>query len=97
MVTYPRQPLLINPDNRRILRYVTHIADWQYSTFHRDVEAGLYPESWGGVNAPTFDPTDGGQASFCLPTDFDRSAWANDRAVCPLYRASCQCRDHGKG
>jgi len=24
---------------------------------------------------------------FCLPTDFVSSAWANDRAVCPPYRA----------
>ena len=41
--------------------YVTRVADWQYSTFHRDVKAGLYPESWGGGDAPTFEPTGFGE------------------------------------
>jgi len=26
-----------------------------------------------------------GQASFCFPTDYANSAWANDKAVCPPY------------
>lgn len=25
--------------------------DWKYSTFHRDVKEGLYPEDWGGAGA----------------------------------------------
>jgi putative transposase len=41
--------------------YVSRVADWQYSTFHRDVKAGLYPESWGDGDAPTFEPTDFGE------------------------------------
>jgi len=26
---------------------VSNVADWQYSSFHRFVERGLYPASWG--------------------------------------------------
>jgi putative transposase len=28
--------------------YVESVADWPYSTFHRDVERGVYPRDWGG-------------------------------------------------
>lgn len=28
--------------------WVKHVQDWQYSTFHRDVRAGLYPRDWAG-------------------------------------------------
>ena len=28
--------------------YVQRVADWPYSTFHRDVERGLYPLVWAG-------------------------------------------------
>lgn len=28
--------------------YVEYVKDWQYSSFHRDVEKGMYPEDWGG-------------------------------------------------
>lgn len=27
---------------------VTDVAAWPYSTFHRDVARGIYPEAWGG-------------------------------------------------
>jgi len=27
---------------------VPRVGDWPYSTFHRDVERGLYPEDWAG-------------------------------------------------
>jgi putative transposase len=27
---------------------VTRVRDWGYSTFHRDVHAGWFPEDWGG-------------------------------------------------
>jgi putative transposase len=27
---------------------VTRVRDWPYSSFHRDVRAGLFPEDWGG-------------------------------------------------
>ena len=27
---------------------VQRVSDWPYSTFHRDVERGLYPEDWAG-------------------------------------------------
>jgi putative transposase len=30
---------------------VTRVTDWPYSTFHRHVANGMYPESWGGGNA----------------------------------------------
>ncbi len=28
--------------------YVKRVLDWPYSTFHRYVKAGVYPEHWGG-------------------------------------------------
>jgi len=28
--------------------YVTRVKDWPYSSFHRDVREGLYPEDWAG-------------------------------------------------
>ena len=28
--------------------YVQRVADWSYSTFHRDVERGIYPLDWAG-------------------------------------------------
>lgn len=27
---------------------VIHVKDWPYSTFHKLVEQGIYPEDWGG-------------------------------------------------
>ena len=27
---------------------VSRVRDWPYSSFHRDVRAGVYPEDWGG-------------------------------------------------
>jgi putative transposase len=27
---------------------VTQVRDWPYSSFHRDVDDGLFPEDWGG-------------------------------------------------
>jgi len=29
--------------------YVKRVVDWPYSTFHRDVERGVYPRDWAGV------------------------------------------------
>ncbi len=28
--------------------YVKRVEDWPYSSFHRDVRAGLFPEDWAG-------------------------------------------------
>jgi putative transposase len=28
--------------------YVTRVQDWPYSSFHRDVEAGIVPRDWAG-------------------------------------------------
>jgi putative transposase len=28
--------------------YVSRVAEWPYSTFHRFVRAGFYPPDWGG-------------------------------------------------
>ncbi|MFA9498874.1 transposase [Mannheimia sp. E30BD] len=28
--------------------YVKFVKDWQYSSFHRDVKQGIYPQYWGG-------------------------------------------------
>ena len=28
--------------------HVTRVRDWPYSSYHRDVRAGLIPEDWGG-------------------------------------------------
>jgi putative transposase len=35
----------INPLKHRL---VTQVRDWPYSSFHRDVRAGLFPVDWGG-------------------------------------------------
>jgi putative transposase len=35
----------INPLKHRL---VTRVGDWPYSSFHRDVRAGLFPEDWAG-------------------------------------------------
>ena len=35
----------INPLKHRL---VTRVSDWPYSSFHRDVRAGLFPEDWAG-------------------------------------------------
>lgn len=31
-------------------RYVSSVADWKYSTFHKYVHQGIYPKDWAGVN-----------------------------------------------
>ena len=28
--------------------WVQHVCDWSFSTFHRDVQRGLYSANWGG-------------------------------------------------
>lgn len=28
---------------------VTRVREWPFSTFHRDVQRGLYPEDWAGT------------------------------------------------
>ena len=28
--------------------YVQKVTDWPYSTFHRDVQRGIYPPDWAG-------------------------------------------------
>ena len=30
--------------------YVLKVSDWPYSTFHRFVAQGIYPEYWGGIS-----------------------------------------------
>lgn len=35
----------INPQHHG---YVTQVADWPFSTFHRYVQQGIYPVDWGG-------------------------------------------------
>lgn len=35
--------------------HVPRVADWPYSTFHRYIRAGVYPENWCGGENPTFD------------------------------------------
>lgn len=34
--------------------WVGRVIDWPYSSFHRAVRQGLYPEDWGGGEAPDF-------------------------------------------
>ncbi|MFM7127919.1 MAG: REP-associated tyrosine transposase [bacterium] len=42
-------------------RYVTCVGDWPYSTFHQEVNKGLYPRTWGCITygkpmeVPDFD------------------------------------------
>jgi putative transposase len=35
----------INPVKHNL---VVQVRDWPYSTFHRMVEKGIYPQDWGG-------------------------------------------------
>jgi putative transposase len=35
----------INPLKDRL---VTRVRDWPYSSFHRDVREGIFPEDWAG-------------------------------------------------
>ena len=35
--------------------YVQRVADWPYSTFHRDVKTGLFPLDWGGDDVTVFE------------------------------------------
>lgn len=37
--------------------HVNRVADWPYSTFHRQVEAGVYPQDWAG--SPGADTLEG--------------------------------------
>ena len=41
--------------------HVARVADWPYSTFHRYVRAGVYPESWCGGESPTVDAEEFGE------------------------------------
>lgn len=41
--------------------YVKHVSDWPYSTFHRFVANGVYPESWGGVDKETIHAREFGE------------------------------------
>lgn len=34
---------------------VERVKDWPYSTFHRYVKKGIYPENWGGGEVNNFD------------------------------------------
>ena len=34
---------------------VQGVKDWPFSTFHRYVKAGIYPENWGGIAEATRD------------------------------------------
>jgi putative transposase len=34
---------------------VSRVRDWPYSSFHRDVRAGPFPEDWGGDIETTGD------------------------------------------
>ena len=40
--------------------YVTKVSDWQYSTFHRYVEQGVYSVDWGSYEI-CFDKTIGNE------------------------------------
>jgi putative transposase len=35
--------------------HVSTVAEWPYSTFHRFVWHGLYPEDWGGSGSEALD------------------------------------------
>jgi len=35
--------------------YVSQVADWQYSTFHRYVRLGIYPQAWAGDDGNELD------------------------------------------
>jgi putative transposase len=42
----------INPLKHRL---VNRVRDWPYSSFHRDVREGPFPEDWGGGIETTGD------------------------------------------
>ena len=35
--------------------FVEHVRDWPFSTFHRHVEMGVYPEDWAGPSGLELD------------------------------------------
>jgi len=39
----------INPVKHRL---TSRVCDWPFSSFHRDVEAGIFPEDWAGNSSP---------------------------------------------
>ena len=48
--------------NPRKHELVSRVRDWEWSSFHRFVEAGHYPLDWGGVAPPfTSSETDWGE------------------------------------
>ena len=53
---------------------VASVKDWPFSTFHRLVEAGIYPEDWGGrgdaQEGEVFgEPRDSGKGAWNAPYD----------------------------
>ena len=36
--------------------YVTRVADWPYSTFHRYVSDGVYPKDWPSADETSEQP-----------------------------------------
>jgi putative transposase len=42
----------INPLNHRL---VTRVRDWPYSSFYRDVRAGIFPEDWASDSETSGD------------------------------------------
>ena len=43
---------VVNPLKHRL---VTRVRDWPYSSFHRDVRAGIFPDDWAGDIATAGD------------------------------------------
>ncbi len=41
--------------------YVKRVKDWPYSTFHRYVAQGVYPEDWAGMNDATVEAREFGE------------------------------------
>jgi len=41
--------------------YVKQVKDWRYSSFHRFVTEGVYPENWGGIEETTIDESQYGE------------------------------------
>jgi hypothetical protein len=61
----------INPLKHRL---VTRVRDWPYSSFHRDVRAGVFPENWAAI----------AKRAVISANDDDRTAAGPARRVTPI-------------
>ena len=79
--------------------HVARVADWPYSTFHRAVRQGIYPQGWaGGASVPACQAMTanevnvGRTALFCPPLAPARSRVRRTKTPLSALRAPSGCR-----